>query len=72
MISPIYTKYPKTPEEEEAVREDLAKNTYAERQPEYPVEWLANPENDPRRQRWIDYLYKFGYIEAFQEVNDKA
>lgn len=81
MISPIYSKNPKTPEEEEAVREqvklnfavreDLAKNTYAERQPEYPLEWLANPENNPLRQRWIDWLHKWKYIESFQDTPAK-
>ena len=78
MLSPIYIKNPKTPEEEDAIRENvkgahavrerLAKNTYTERQPEYPLEWLENPDNDPLRQRWIDWLHKWGYIEVFQEA----
>ncbi len=78
MLSPIYIKNPKTPEAEDAirenvkgahaVRENLAKNTYAERQPEYPLEWLANPDKDPVRQRWIDWLHKWGYIESFQDA----
>ena len=78
MLSPIYIKTPKTPEEEDAVyenvklahavRQNLAKNTYAERQPEYPLEWLENAESDPVRQRWINSLHKWGYIESFQEA----
>ena len=77
MLSPIYIKNPKTSEEADAirelvkniyeVRERLAKNTYAKRQPEYPLEWLANPDNDPRRQRWIDFLHKWGFIEIYQD-----
>lgn len=82
MISPIYTKNPKTADEEAmtreqvknnySVREELAKDTYAERQPEYPLDWLANTDKDPRRQHWIDYLTKWGYIESFQEVSDHS
>ncbi len=78
MLSPIYIKNPKTPEAEDAIRENVkdahsvreyvAKNTYAERQPEYPLEWLENADKDHVRQRWIDWLHKWGYIESFQDA----
>lgn len=28
----------------------------------YPYSWLANPDNDPKRQHWIDWLGKYGYL----------
>ena len=33
------------------------------RGPLYPPTWLANPNNNPTRQHWIDWLGKYGYLE---------
>ena len=78
LVTLIYEKNPTTPDEEQAIRGEvkinydtranLAKNTYNNPPPEYPPEWLANPGNDPRRQRWIDYLHKWRYIEIFHDA----
>ncbi len=72
-FSITYSANPKTTEEEEAlleylhitneIRTSLAKTTFESPSPEYPLEWLENPENDPRRQRWIDWLHKWQFTE---------
>ena len=30
----------------------------------YHPHWVANPGGSPRRQRWIDWLREYGFIEA--------
>ena len=44
------------------------KNTFENPTSEYPPEWLANPDNNPVRQRWIDWLHKYNYINIFQDA----
>ncbi len=32
--------------------------------PGFHPHWLANPQNSPRRQRWIDWLRKYGFVKS--------
>lgn len=76
LLSMIFMKQAATPEEEDAVNKQVkisqstrtarAKESFAKLRPEYHLDWIANPENDPRRQRWIDWLGQKGY---FSSVN---
>ena len=73
MCSLIYKKNPETPEEEEATRKwadatrqtrgKLLLETFQSPRPEYHPDWLANPEGSTRRQRWIDWMRDWGYID---------
>ena len=78
MISIIYIDDARNPEEEKALRNEaditnrtrvsLGKSTYENTTSEYPPEWLANPNNNPKRQRWIDWLNKYDYITIFEDA----
>jgi hypothetical protein len=67
-----YYKDPATPEEEEAVRKQaqdviglrakLARDAFDDPPPEYHPHWVSNPEGDPTRQRWIQWLKEWGFI----------
>ena len=73
LISMIFLKQAVSPEEEEAVNKQVqisqkvraarAKESFAKRRPEYHPDWIANPSNDPRRQRWIDWMREKGYFQ---------
>jgi ectoine hydroxylase-related dioxygenase (phytanoyl-CoA dioxygenase family) len=63
-----FYKNPKTPEEEETIYEQVKidKEAYAKFRTSgtnFHPHWLANSQNSPRRQRWIDWLRKYGYVE---------
>lgn len=72
LITLIFNRVPESPEEKEATsidvtlsrstRENLARNTYESPGPEYDPQWTANTENDPRRQRWINWMQEVGYM----------
>ena len=72
LLSMIFIKQAASPEEEDAVNKQLqlsqktraarARESFAKSQPEYHPDWIANPDNDPRRQRWIDWLGQKGYF----------
>ena len=64
-----YYKNPDTPEQEQTARERAEKNRkYAAQQEFAPVQydpdWLANPEQSPLRQRWINRLQELGFLDA--------
>ena len=66
--SVVYYKNPSTPREEELTRE-LAQwrkaNAHAgSRGPRYDPHWLSNPEGSPTRQRWIEWLHKYGFVDS--------
>ena len=75
-FSITYSGNPKTEEEETALKEylhianeirtSLAEKTFETPSPEYPLEWLDNPEGNPRRQRWINWLNKWRFTEIAQ------
>ena len=75
MISMIFIKDADTPEENEAIDEIVlksrrnrahrAKAAFGKKGSEYHPDWVANPDNNPRRQRWIDWLREKGYFEAY-------
>ena len=79
MISIIYIDDARNQEEEEALRNEaditnrtrvsMGKKTYENPTQEYPPEWLANPDNNPKRQRWIDWLHKYDYINIFEDAS---
>ena len=65
-----FFRNPKTPEEKESMRKEV------EHTPEdnkslgtvglqYHSWWLENPENNPRRARWINWLKEWGFVEAY-------
>ena len=69
MVSLQYYKNPKTPEEIEAMR-NTVKHIQEHRKDkltidrDYPDFWVSNPENNPLRARWIEWLREWGYIES--------
>ena len=46
-----------------STRENLAKNTYESPGPEYHLQWLSEAQKGDRRQRWIDWMKEFGYMD---------
>ena len=69
MCTMDFYKNPRTPEEEEGVYDQVKvdKKVYANVRtygPGFHPHWLANPQNNPRRQRWIDWLRKYGFVES--------
>ena len=75
MISMIFIKNAITLEEEEAVNQSIlksrrnrairAKAAFGKLDSEYHPDWVANPDNNPRRQRWIDWMREKGYFEVY-------
>ena len=73
LITLIYNRVPESADEKEATlydvkgsrstRENLAKNTYESPGPEYHHLWLSEAQKDDRRQRWIDWMKEFGYMD---------
>jgi len=61
-----YYKTPKTEEEEGAVIElaEITKENEARfLNPHYHPDWLKNSEGNVRRQRWIDWLHHYNYLD---------
>lgn len=65
LITMGYFAAPRTPEQEEAVRQQVkAEERAREVFPllrRYPF-WLNNPDGNPERERWIDTLRKYGFL----------
>ena len=71
MISYNFSKNPKTPEEEKLMSEMVEVDRQIReslRSPglQYYPEWVANPERNERRERWIKWLREKGAFEAPQ------
>ncbi len=69
MVSLQYYKNPKTPEEEEGMRQMVAfrKNFnkgFKRETKLYPDFWLSNPHNNAIRSQWIEWFQKWGFIDA--------
>ena len=72
LLSMIFMKQAATPEEEDAVnkqvqfsqkiRADRSKESFGKHRSEYHSDWIANPNNHPHRQRWIDWMRQKGYF----------
>ena len=61
---------PKTPEEIESMRKVVehtseSKKNLGTEGLQYHPWWLENPENNPRRARWINWLEEWGFVEAY-------
>ena len=64
-----FYKNPETPEEVEGTYDQVIvdEKVYAKLRAYgsgFHPHWLANPQNSPRRQRWIDWLRKYGFVKA--------
>ena len=69
MCSMDFYKNPKTSEEIEATRDQLKvdadiRSRLDSAGPAYDPHWVSNPGGSPRRQRWINWLREYGFIEA--------
>ena len=69
MCTVVYYNNPKTPEEEEATRNRAGRNAQTPTQfqrpedPLYPSHWIANAEESPKRQKWINRMSELGFFE---------
>ena len=69
MSTCVYYNNPRSEFEEAATRKRAAssRETPAQfgrpGQPYFPSEWLANPQGNPRRQRWLKRMAALGYFE---------
>lgn len=66
-----FVRNPKTPEAEKAMRRQVGNarkvTEFLETVgPQYHPSWLENPEGSARRARWIEWLEKWGFVEAYQ------
>ena len=62
----VYYNNPTTPHEREMTR-DMARwiqSQSRKQEHRYDPDWLANPEGSARRERWIDWLYEYGFLSA--------
>ena len=74
MCSVNWHKYPHTPQEVEAEKKmiDAGRRTREALKfpgPQYPESWLANPEDNTKRARWIKFFDEWGYLESDRELN---
>jgi ectoine hydroxylase-related dioxygenase (phytanoyl-CoA dioxygenase family) len=78
MISMVFIKHATTAEEEEAIsftvrktrrnraiRMKAAYGKKALQHSEYHPDWLANSDNNPMRQHWINWMREKGYFEPY-------
>jgi hypothetical protein len=69
MCTVVFYNNPKTAEEEEVTRRQAAANPdFAEIfgrpvEPLYHPHWVANPQGNPMRQRWINRLRELGFLD---------
>ena len=68
----VYYKNPSSPREEELTRETarwVTKPTYdnSPKGPRYDPHWLSNTGGSPTRQRWIEWLHKYGFVDSDAE-----
>ena len=69
MCSIMYYNNPKTPEEETANRQMVAivrrvHEGLEWKEPQHSEHWLSNPQKSEKRQRWIDWLRRWEYVDA--------
>ena len=69
MCSIMYYNNPKSPEEEAANREmvNIVRQVHEGldwKEPQHPPQWIENPQKSPKRQRWIDWLRRWEFIET--------
>ena len=69
MCSIMYYSNPKTPEEETANREMVAivrrvHEGLEWKEPQHSPYWLSNPHKSAKRQRWIEWLRRWEYVDA--------
>ena len=67
MCSSTFYGNPQTPEEQEATRALAGaargvQRTLKWKESKYHPDWLANPDNSARRQRWIDWLTRWDFL----------
>jgi hypothetical protein len=72
LLSMNFIKQATRPEEDDAinkqvqlskkVRANRAKESFTNPMPEYPPDWIANPDNRSKRQCWIDWLRGKGFF----------
>lgn len=60
---------PKTPAQTESMRKEVAKLAETDKTQkfgglQYHSWWLENPNNNPRRKRWINWLKDWGFVES--------
>ncbi len=69
MATCVYYNNPRGEKEEAATRQRAESSRRTPEHfnrpgdPLYPPEWLANPANNPRRQRWLERMAELGYFE---------
>ncbi len=64
-----FYRNPKTPEQIESMRKEVEKLAETNRTQgigglQYHPWWLKNPDNNPRRERWITWLKKWNFVES--------
>ncbi len=69
MCSIMYYNNPKTPEEETANREMVAivrrvHEGLEWKEPQHSPYWLSNPHKSTKRQRWIEWLRRWEFVDA--------
>ena len=69
MCTVDFYKNPHTPEEVEGTYDQVKvdEQVYAKIRAAgttFHPHWLANTQNSPRRQRWIDWLRKYGFVDS--------
>jgi hypothetical protein len=70
MCTLVYYHNPKTPEQDEATRQQIARSAGTPAHfnrpgdPVYDPHWLANPVGHPKRQRWIERIREMGLSEG--------
>ena len=65
-----FSSNPKTPEEIESMRKEVEHIPESNKNLgtvglQYHPWWLENPENNPRRTRWINWLKEWGFVDAY-------
>ena len=69
-----FYRNPKTPEQTVSMRKEVDKLAVTKRNQkigglQYHPWWLKNPDNNPRRARWINWLTEWGFIDAGNILN---
>ncbi|MBI4552346.1 MAG: phytanoyl-CoA dioxygenase family protein [Candidatus Latescibacteria bacterium] len=72
MCTLVYYHNPETPEQEEVTRKQAENNIKTPahfnrpNDPIYDSHWVANPQRNPKRQRWINRMQELGFLESVQ------
>ena len=64
-----FYRNPKTPAQTESMKKEVAKLAETEKTQkfgglQYHSWWLENPDNNPRRKRWINWLKDWGFVKS--------